>query len=580
MDTVTSYPVVLGAVGAVSAYLLLRSSPQQVDYVPAPVLTQVDQLDPLIERVAHNAQKWVDTPVQRKLDYLREMLALALQVADQVTAASDKVRHLDKTQFAGTSGLYSSGYTAGYLRQYIALYESLAATGVPPQPVARRQSGDVEVARVGPRGLWEKVTNPVVVELYSTAGKKLTQPNPVTFHAGLCAIMSPGNFEAPSDALYQLFVEGRVVVVKSHPLNASSSELLGSAIFSSLARDGFVGLCAGGPEVGGKLLQHKLVDSWMMTGGCATFDAIVWGGKAGKAAGKKQLNKACHSELGAASPYVVVPGAWSDKEVEDQAATLVGYKMLNSGHICASPQVIVVDRSWPHAKRFVASLEEQLDRYPAFPNYYVGTADRLAAIKANCPAVRVINKDNNFHFVPDVDAEGGGGEYMLRNECFGPALAIKYLDAGGDARKFLDQAVPFCNTQVFGSLSMSMVISPKSFEAIGKEQFDGVLKALRWGTIGVNVWAAFAAGNAAGVWGAPPGRHTDQDIQSGSGQMGNMFMLQNIDKTVIRGTWCDPMMLTMLRPSPKAGPFGRAFNQLQIQQSYGALFGVLKTMLF
>jgi aldehyde dehydrogenase (NAD(P)+) len=580
MDTVTSYPVVLGAVGAVSAYLLLRSSPQQVDVAPAPVLTQADQLDPMIERVAHNAQKWVDTPLQRKLDYLREMLAVTVQIADQVTAASDKVRHLENTPFAGTSGLYSSGYTAGYLRQYIMLYESLVATGAPPAPVSRRQSGDTEVARTGPRGVWEKVTNPVVVELFSMPGKKLTQPNPVKFHPGVCAVMSPGNFEAPSDALYQLFVEGRVVVVKSHPLNGASSELLASAVFASLVRDGFVGLCAGGPEVGGKLLQHKAVDSWMMTGGCGTFDAIVWGGKAGKAAGKKQLNKTCHSELGAASPYVVVPGAWSDKEVDDQAAMLVGYKMLNSGHICASPQVIVVDRQWAQAKRFVASLEEQLDRFPAFPTYYIGTADRMAAIKANCPATRVINKDNNFHFVPDVDAEGGGGDYMLRNESFGPALAIKYIDAGGDPRKFLDQAVQFSNTQVFGSLSMSIAISPASLAAIGKDEFDNAIKALRWGTVGVNLWAAFAAGNAAGVWGAPPGRHTDQDIQSGSGQMGNAFMLQNIDKTVIRGTWCDPMMLTMLRPSPKASAFGQAFNRLQVHQSFGALFGVLKTSLF
>jgi len=266
--------------------------------------------------------------------------------------------------------------------------------------------------------------------------------------------------------------------------------------------------------------------------------------------------------------------------VEDQAALLTGFKMLNSGHICASPQVIVVDRQWPQAKRFVASLEEQLDRFPAFPTYYIGTTDRMAAIKANCPAVRVINKDNKFHFVPDVDAEGGGGDYMLRNESFGPALAIKYIDAGGDPRKFLDQAVQFSNTQVFGSLSMSIVISPASLAAVGKDEFDNAIKALRWGTVGVNVWAAFAASNAAGVWGAPPGRHSDQDIQSGSGQMGNAFMLENIDKTVIRGGWCDQMMLTLLRPSPKASAFGQAFNKLVVHQSFGALFGVLKASLF
>lgn len=62
---------------------------------------------------------------------------------------------------------------------------------------------------------------------------------------GVCAIMSPGNFESPVDALLHLFVEGHVVIVKSHPINAACVDPLHSVIFSSLVRDGFVGLCAG-----------------------------------------------------------------------------------------------------------------------------------------------------------------------------------------------------------------------------------------------------------------------------------------------------------------------------------------------
>ena len=47
-----------------------------------------------------------------------------------------------------------------------------------------------------------------------------------------------------------------------------------------------------------------------------------------------------HAELGAASPYFVAPGAqWTDAEIKTQAELLVGYKALNVGAICASPQV-------------------------------------------------------------------------------------------------------------------------------------------------------------------------------------------------------------------------------------------------
>ena len=47
-----------------------------------------------------------------------------------------------------------------------------------------------------------------------------------------------------------------------------------------------------------------------------------------------------HAELGAASPYFVAPGAqWTDAEIKTQAELLAGYKYLNVGAICASPQV-------------------------------------------------------------------------------------------------------------------------------------------------------------------------------------------------------------------------------------------------
>lgn len=442
--------------------------------------------------------------------------------------------------------------------------------------MSRRSAGDVEVARTAPRGLWEKVTNPTVIEVWSQPGKKLTQPQRVTFKPGVCAVMSPGNFEA----LYQLFIEGRVVIAKSHPINASSSDIIASCIFSSLVRDGFVALCAGGPEMGGKLLQHKLVDSWMMTGGCGTFDAIVWGGKAGKAAGKKQLNKTCHAELGAASPYLVVPGAWTDKELEAQAWQLAGAKMVNAGHVCASPQTIVIDKDWPLANRFVDLVVEKLESFPAVHAYYPGTADRMAAIKTNCPDVRILNKNNKVHFVPDVDAPGGGGDYMLQNEAFGPALAIKYVQAGNDAVKYLEVATQFANTKCFGSLSLTMAISPASHKAVGEQRFDQFISSLRWGVVGVNMWAVFAAGSAYGTWGAPPGRHTPEDIQSGMGLMGNAYLLENMNKTVIKGTWCDPMMSSMWRPSAKSAPFVASFTDLQVKQSYGALFGVIKSALF
>lgn len=60
-------------------------------------------------------------------------------------------------------------------------------------------------------------------------------------------------------------------------------------------------------------------------------------------------------------------------------------------------------------------------------------------------------------------------------QAFGPVLAVKYLEAMGDPAAFLEAATEFCNTKLYGSLSMNIVISPSSLAAIGADKFD-----VRW----------------------------------------------------------------------------------------------------
>lgn len=119
---------------------------------------------------------------------------------------------------------------------------------------------------------------------------------------------------------------------------------------------------------------------------------------------------------------------------------------------------------------------------------------------------------------------------MLQNEVFGPAICFKFLDGGNDPIKFWNTAAEFCNSKVFGSLSLSVVVSPGTIRQAGKEKFEEFiyrcqllflvfffqcffLFSLKWGTVGVNLWAAFINNNPFGTWGAPPGRHTIDDIQ-------------------------------------------------------------------
>merc|ERR1711991_351816 len=99
-----------------------------------------------------------------------------------------------------------------------------------------------------------------------------------------------------------------------------------SVLFGELQKLGFIEITTGGADVGGAILNDANVTSWMMTGGCATFNAITFGGD--PKSNKKRLDKECHAELGAASPYLVVPSNdWTDADIQYQATILACFKV-------------------------------------------------------------------------------------------------------------------------------------------------------------------------------------------------------------------------------------------------------------
>lgn len=171
MDSLLSYPVVIGAVGVAAAYMLVSSSSSSspsssAKFVVKNVASSPDELDALINSVAANSKRWLEVPLQRKLEYLMEMEQLAKGVADPISAASGKIRHLeDAAAFENTGAFFSSGVLLSQLRGYIEFYDALIKTGAPPLPVSTRTVKDADVAQTAPRGLWQKITNPSVVEM-------------------------------------------------------------------------------------------------------------------------------------------------------------------------------------------------------------------------------------------------------------------------------------------------------------------------------------------------------------------------------------------------------------------------------
>jgi acyl-CoA reductase-like NAD-dependent aldehyde dehydrogenase len=174
-------------------------------------------------------------------------------------------------------------------------------------------------------------------------------------HPGVCLVLGAGNLGSITtlDVLDQLYAHGRVCVVKMNPVN----DYLGpfyEKIFSEFVSRGWLRFVYGGADAGGYLAHHRKTDSIHMTGSATTYDAIVWGTDAEivtrKANNTPILDKSISAELGGISPFIVVPGEWSEADIRFQAEHLATSKLNDAGHNCIATQVLVLSEDWPHRR--------------------------------------------------------------------------------------------------------------------------------------------------------------------------------------------------------------------------------------
>ena len=144
-------------------------------------------------------------------------------------------------------------------------------------------------------------------------------------------------------------------MLKMHPVNEYLGPLFERA-FESLICDGYLAVVYGGKDVGEYLCSHVAVAAIHLTGSDRTHDAIVWGANpdeqaARKATGSPRTTKQVTSELGCATPILVVPGDWSANDLEFQARQVAGTIAHNASFNCNAGQVLVLADGWPRGTR-------------------------------------------------------------------------------------------------------------------------------------------------------------------------------------------------------------------------------------
>ena len=370
------------------------------------------------------------------------------------------------------------------------------------------------------------------------AGAGLAQRTPAE-SGGVGLVLGAGNVTSIPvlDVLYELLAHNRTALLKVNPTQDPLVPVYERAL-SPLIELGLVRIVRGDGAVGAHLTAHKRLVHVHITGSAATFDQIVWGtGAAGarrRREDRPQLKKPITAELGGVSPIIVVPGEWSDADIAFQAEHVATMRLQNAGHNCIAGQIVILSSDWPQREAFLAALRGAYARTPDRPIWYPRSEAHMQQARESYPdALELADR-----LLVEL-GEGDDATALERTEYFAPVLGVEQLP--GTGQEFLDAAVAHANERLHGTLGANVIIDPVVQQSLGTG-FERAITELRYGSIAINAWTAVGFIAPTLTWGAFPGS-TTADVSSGIGVVHNALLLDDVERSIIRGPF---------RPFPRA----------------------------
>jgi aldehyde dehydrogenase (NAD(P)+) len=357
-------------------------------------------------------------------------------------------------------------------------------------------------------------------------------------------ILGAGNVSSipPMDAFYKMFVDGSVCLLKMNPVNEYLGPFFEEAL-QPLISAGYLRIAYGAGDVGGYLCNHAGIDDIHITGSDRTHDLIVWGPPGAerdrrKAAKDPLLKKTITSELGSVTPVIMVPGQYSEGELDFLAQNVASMVANNASCNCNAAKMLITSASWPQREPLLAKVRAVLAELPSRKAYYPGAFERYEGLVADRGASAVkLGKaaadELPWTLIFGLDSKDEK-ERLFVTEPFCPILSETSLDEA-DPAAFLKAATAFANDRVWGTLSTMLTIHPKTERDPGvAAALDQSVADLRYGAVAINHWAGLVYGTVTPPWGAHPSS-TLENIQGGLGWVHNTYMLEGIEKAVLRG---------------------------------------------
>jgi len=510
------------------------------------------QLDAAVNKVHSNAAAFAKLSIDEKISLLAKMREGYHAIAEESVKLACQAKGVDfNSPTAGEEWLAGPMVTIRVIRlteEALREVKQFGAPRIPPSSIRDLPDGRLAVKVFPTNGFDSMLLAKHLGEVYLEKGitRENLKDHQASFfkkpHGGrTCLVLGAGNVNAipPTDVVYKMFVEGTVCVLKMNPVNAYLGPLIEKA-FKPLVDAGFFAVVYGAAEEGAYLVQHAGIDEVHITGSDRTHDAMVWG--LGPEAVKRRadndplLKKGISSELGNVTPVIVVPGPWGEGELSFQARNIAGMVCNNASFNCNSAKLLVTSKGWEGRGRLLELIGENLLKGGVRTPYYPGAEQRWHQFVDGRPNVKVLGDASGgklpYALITDVD-HTKGDDRVFHQEPWCTVLSETNFESA-DPAKFLAEAVKFVTEKVWGTLAVTLVVHPKTMaDPAGRAAVEQAIVDLKYGSVVLNTWAGAVFGLGTAPWGGHPSS-TPQDIQSGRGWVHNTFMLEGIEKMVLR----------------------------------------------
>jgi hypothetical protein len=331
------------------------------------------------------------------------------------------------------------------------------------------------------------------------------------------------------------------VLLKLNPVNEYLAPHLDVAL-RPLIRGGWLRIVTGGPDVARAIIDHPDVDTVHLTGSDRTYEAIVFGDDDEAGERKRRGTRCARSRSPPSSATSRRSSSSPDRGRRARSPTTATTSPRCSCRTPASTASrhasIVQHAAWSRRDALNDAIRDSLRRAEPRDRLLPGGARALGAFTAAHPEAERFGSDEDgevpFTFIPDLDATRAD-DIAFTTEAFCAVFGEVPLDAPRSVPEFLEQAVDFCNERLWGTLSASLIVHPRTLnDPASREAVERAIDRLDYGSVVVNHWSAAPYAMVTPPWGAARAA-TPTDIQSGNGFVHNTFLLEDVAKTVVRG---------------------------------------------